>query len=276
MVTISISVPKELISKPGQEQEQKGVGEPESIEISVKAFIFDKDGTLLTHDHFVPIMEKRVQILSEHYQLSNEDKNVLTRILGLDPDTHKIIPQGTMFIARADTQLLVEAFLSEGGFSGLNGSDVKSRVAEVFQEVDRLLDFENYVRPLPGVAEFLEQLKSRGVNIAIATHDSSKAAKDHLAAAGIDKYIDLVIGLDFSENILHKPSPSMLLTACKKFRIEPSEAIVVGDSVSDVLMGKRGGAGLSVASLSGEHNKKDFKDHTYDAMVNSVADVKII
>jgi phosphoglycolate phosphatase len=243
----------------------------ENIEFDAKAFIFDKDGTLITHDHFVPIMEKRVELLAEKYQLSHPDQDQLTRIFGLDPKTREIIPHGTMFIARVDTQILVEAFLREHGFYGKEARNV---VTEIFEKADFEVELEKYIRPIPGVKELLEKLKNKNVSIAIATHDSTVAAERQLNIANLNQYMDLIIGLDYNDDILHKPSPSMLLTACKKFDISPTEVVVLGDSVNDVLMGIRGGAGLSLAVLSGEHEMGDFKE--YDAILDSVAMLEIL
>ncbi|WP_455391477.1 HAD family hydrolase, partial [[Eubacterium] cellulosolvens] len=247
------------------------VNTPEKIEFVAQAFIFDKDGTLLSHDHFIPIMQKRVELLQQRYDLSVEDQEQLSRILGLDPVTSEIIPHGTMFIARKDTQILVEVFLAERGFKG---SDMRKTVAQVFEEADEQVELVKYIRPLPGVPELLANLKQTGAQIAIATHDNTAAAERQLRVAKLIDNIDLIIGLDYSEKILHKPSPSMLLAACERFEIDPDSAVVVGDSFNDVLMGKNGGAGLSIAVLSGEHVKEDFKE--YDAIVDSLAKIEII
>lgn len=241
------------------------------MEFNVEAIIFDKDGTLLSHDHFVPIMQKRIELLLAQFKLSAPDQDKLTRILGLDPATNEIIQHGTMFIARADTQLLVELFLTELGF---RGPKMRAQVAEIFEQADEQVNLENHLRPFPGIPELLAKLKQNGVKIAIATHDSTSAAIRQLTVAKLIENIDLVIGLDYSENILHKPSPSMFLTACTKFDISPGSAAVVGDSKNDVLMGVRGGAGVSVAVLSGEHEASDFLE--FDTIIDSVSDIDII
>jgi phosphoglycolate phosphatase len=243
----------------------------EDLELDAKLFVFDKDGTLLTHNHFVPILEKRLELLSEKFKLSPDELNDLTRLLGLDPDTHEIITGGTMFIARKDSQILIETFLLQ---KTRNRSKIFRQVTDIFQEADKQIDLEKFVEAFPEVPSFLNQLKENGVKIAIATHDTTAAALNQLAAADIDRYLDLIIGLDYNEKILHKPSSTMLLEACEEFNIPPQDSIVVGDSVNDVLMGKAGGAGLSVGVLTGEHNFGDFKD--YDAIISSIADFKII
>jgi phosphoglycolate phosphatase len=243
----------------------------EKLEFDARAFIFDKDGTLLSHDHFIPIMEKRIELLTEMFNLSKDDISKLTRILGLDPDTKKIIPHGTMFIARADTKLLVEAFLTDKGF---NFSKVKQQVSKVFFDADELVELKNYIKPFPDVPEFLKKFKSHDVKIAVATHDTTAAALKHLSLADLNQYLDLIIGLDYHESVQHKPSPTMLEIACNEFNLKPSDAVVVGDSINDVLMGKNGGAGLSVAVLTGEHQIDDFKD--YDAIISTLSQIEIL
>jgi phosphoglycolate phosphatase-like HAD superfamily hydrolase len=243
----------------------------DEVEFDAKGFVFDKDGTLISHDHFVPIMEKRVELFSKHYKFSDDDSKLFTRILGLDPDTRKIIPHGTMFIARPDTELLIGAFLEERGFRGL---EVKTKIKELFLQADKEVDLEKFVRALPGISELLAELKKNGAFTAVATHDRTEAAINQLKIAKLDQYLDLIIGLDYEKNLLNKPSTSMLELACKKAGLRPNEAVVIGDSKNDVLMGIRGGAGLSIGVLSGEHSAKEFVE--YDAIIDSVAEIKII
>jgi HAD superfamily hydrolase (TIGR01549 family) len=258
---VTISIPTNVKVQSGYE---------EKLEFNAQLFVFDKDGTLLTHDHFIPIMQKRVELFSKIFQLSSDDEMTLSRVLGLDPETNDIIPNGTMYIARADTQLLVEAFLMECGFTS---SEVRNQVQAVFEQADSEVQLENYIKPLPGISELLAGLKKHGAKIVIATHDSTSAAKRQLSVAGLDQYLDLIIGLDFAPQVIHKPSPSMLHLACEKLNSTPDSAVVIGDSVNDVLMGKRGGAGMSIAVLSGEHKTEDFKE--YDVIIESVAELKI-
>jgi HAD superfamily hydrolase (TIGR01549 family) len=268
---VKILVPKAQKSDQAAQVGTDAADKGGNIEFDAKALIFDKDGTLLTHDHFVPIMQKRIELLTEEYGLSDEDQKFLMVASGLDPNTLEIIKKGTMFIARADTELLIQAFLGERGF---RDSNVKSQVVNIFHEADLQVELEKYIKPLPGVPELLVSLKQHGAYLAIATHDSTAAAKKQLEIANLNQYLDAIIGLDYNGNILHKPSPSMLLAVCKKFNLEPNETVVVGDSKNDVLMGKSGGAGLSIAVLSGEHKKEDFEN--YDAIIDSVAQLQIL
>ena len=199
------------------------------------------------------------------------DQELFTRILGLDPQTHEIIPHGTMFIARPDTELLIEAFLVARGFSG---GEVKAQIKEIFRQVDSDPDLGKYVRPLPGIPEFLAKLKNNKAYTAIATHDRTEAAINQLKLAKIYQYLDLIIGLDYKPNILNKPSTSMFFLACEKFGLQPEETVVIGDSKNDVLMGIHGGAGLAIGVLSGEHDVKEFIE--FDAIIDSVAQLKIL
>lgn len=261
---VNISVPK--YSKSNE-------ASTEILKLDAKAFIFDKDGTLLTHDHFVPIMDARIELLTDKYDLSDEDQDQLIRIFGLDPETKQIIPHGTMFIARSDTKLLVQTFLMEKGF---RGSKVKFKVNQIFNDADEQVELEKYIKPFPKVPELLDGLKESGVKIAIATHDTTAAALKQLSVAGIDKYLDLIIGLDYSSEIIHKPSPTMLNTACREFNLDPKDTVVVGDSVNDVLMGIHGGAGLSVGVLTGEHQLSDFWEYEYDSIISSLSEFSIL
>ena len=241
-----------------------------NLSLDAKVFIFDKDGTLLTHDHFIPIMEKRLELIVDRYKLTKDQSDALSRLLGLDPNTRQIIQRGTMFIAREDTQILIITYLSELGF---RFKQLKKEISNIFQDTDEQIELDKVIRPFPEVPPFLERLKCHGVKIAIATHDTTAAAINQLALADIDKYMDLIIGLDYDDDILHKPSPSMFNKVCSEFEVSPKDCVVVGDSVNDVLMGVRGGAGLAIGVLTGEHTANDFKE--FDALISSLDQIKI-
>ncbi|MRI58982.1 MAG: phosphoglycolate phosphatase [Epsilonproteobacteria bacterium] len=67
-----------------------------------------------------------------------------------------------------------------------------------------------------------------------------------LQELGIDGYFQLILGGDSLE--AKKPHPLPLLHACKYFGIDPNEAVMVGDSPTDMEAAKR--AGVEFIALS--------------------------
>jgi HAD superfamily hydrolase (TIGR01509 family) len=84
----------------------------------------------------------------------------------------------------------------------------------------------------PGVKEFLEALKKQGSKIALVSsskHDDLKAA---IAHNNLEHMFDLVLSAD--DVTEHKPNPEVVHKALEILKGETSQAVIVGDSKSDL------------------------------------------
>lgn len=81
------------------------------------------------------------------------------------------------------------------------------------------------------------------------THDTGDAARKHLASLGWDELVDVVVGLDGCGE--RKPSPTPVLTALRALGVPPWEAVMVGDTATDLQAGRAAGCRLSVGVLTG-------------------------
>jgi HAD superfamily hydrolase (TIGR01509 family) len=92
------------------------------------------------------------------------------------------------------------------------------------------------VSPLPGAANLLKQLKRRSIPFAIATSGSGQQTTRLLRRiVGLPDC--LVITADDVDSA--KPAPDLFELAANKLSKEPADCFVVGDSVWDVLAGRR-------------------------------------
>jgi pyrophosphatase PpaX len=66
--------------------------------------------------------------------------------------------------------------------------------------------------------------------------------------AAIEKYIQVTVC--FEDTASHKPDPEPLQFACKKLLVEPSEAVYIGDTKTDVLAAKAAGMKVVIFSES--------------------------
>lgn len=83
---------------------------------------------------------------------------------------------------------------------------------------------------LPGVLKFIEELKSKGIKVAIGS--SSKNSKQILKNAGIEDFFDATVdGNDIKNS---KPDPEVFLLAAQRIGINPSECLVVEDADAGV------------------------------------------
>lgn len=66
-------------------------------------------------------------------------------------------------------------------------------------------------------------------------------------------------GDDFGS--LPKPNPSNALQICKVLNVKPENALMVGDTLADIYMGKSAKLGGTVGVLSGIANHNDLYPH---------------
>ena len=229
---------------------------------------FDKDGTLLTFDMFVPVMKKRAEILIKRYELPQKCYNEILELMGINPETNKVIIGGAIHTKRVEIIRQTSNYLRR-----YNKNVPIEIVSSIFDEVDNLVDFGSNVQTYPGVKELLNELKKVGVKITIITHDTSEAAKKQLKSAKIDHFFDRIIGLDLDSHCNPKPAPDMLIYATKLLNVDIKKTVVVGDDNRDMLMGKNAGALKTIGVLSGRAKEKDLTDA--DIILNSVADIKV-
>lgn len=90
---------------------------------------------------------------------------------------------------------------------------------------------------LPGVREFLTELKKSGILIALGS--VSKNARNILSKTSITKYFDAIV----DGNIISqaKPDPEVFLTGAKMMKMQPSKCLVFEDAVAGVEAAHRAG-----------------------------------
>lgn len=114
---------------------------------------------------------------------------------------------------------------------------------------------EKQVRPLPGARELLAYLSQAGVPWAIATSGRLETAQSGLDALRLKPH-DPVITRD---QVSHaKPDPDLFLAAAKRLGVPITNAVVVGDSVWDLLAARRCRA-LGVGLLSGGYGQDELE-----------------
>ncbi|QCB95775.1 HAD family hydrolase [Arthrobacter sp. PAMC25564] len=102
------------------------------------------------------------------------------------------------------------------------------------------------VRVFPGTVALLERLKAGRIPVVLAT--SSRNAGAIVAAAGLEGAFDHIIDgrTALDRGVAGQPAPALALEAVRRLEIAPSRAMVIGQAVSGVEAGRRGGFGLVV------------------------------
>ncbi len=193
-------------------------------------FLFDLDGTLVdsVYQHVLAWMEA---LDSEGIELS------VWRI------HRKIGMSGGLF---------VDQFLRETGIAITPELIARLRVrhAEAYNRNVKS------VKPLPGARELLATLTEGNIPWAIATSGRLETAKPNLDALGVDPSKVPVITRDMVRYA--KPDPDLFLTAAEALKQPIENAVVVGDSIWDMLAARRCRA-LGVGLLSGGYGQDELE-----------------
>jgi HAD superfamily hydrolase (TIGR01509 family) len=112
------------------------------------------------------------------------------------------------------------------------------------------------IRPLPGARELLAWLSDQGIPWAIATSGRMETAHVNLVTLGIDPDLTPVITRDDVKYA--KPDPDLFLAAAARLGVPIETAIVVGDSIWDMLAATRCRA-LGVGLLCGGYGADELQ-----------------
>ena len=90
---------------------------------------------------------------------------------------------------------------------------------------------------LPGVKEFLMELKNSGIGIGLGS--VSKNARTILSKIAITEYFDAIV----DGNIISraKPDPEVFLTGARMLKMEPAQCVVFEDAVAGIQAAHRAG-----------------------------------
>jgi len=123
---------------------------------------------------------------------------------------------------------------------------------------------------LPGVARRLEEAKTLGLKLGVASSSTNEWVRGHLARLGILDSFDCLRCRDDVANA--KPEPDLYIAVLDCLGVPPSEAIAIEDSPNGVLAAKRAGM-LCVAIPNSITARLDLGQA--DLLLGSLADVTL-
>lgn len=112
------------------------------------------------------------------------------------------------------------------------------------------------VVPLPGARALLDHLTAVRIPWAIATSGRMETAAPNLRALGVDPGQAIVVTRD--QVRFAKPDPDLFIEAARRLAVPIESAIVVGDSIWDMLAAARCRA-LGVGLLSGGYGQDELE-----------------
>ena len=122
----------------------------------------------------------------------------------------------------------------------------------------------------PGFADALKSLEAAGIKMGIVTNKPTNILLEILEYFGIAKYFGAPIGADKVKNL--KPAPDGIFMALKVLGASPSQAIMVGDSYTDIGAGHAAGT-LTAACLKGMGDKKAMLAQKPDIVLGYAAEI---
>jgi phosphoglycolate phosphatase len=122
----------------------------------------------------------------------------------------------------------------------------------------------------PGVREGLDYMKSRGYPLGCVTNKAAQFTIPLLKDLGIYEEFGIVVAGDTLP--VKKPDPQPLLHAAAHFGVAPADALMIGDSKSDVAAARA--AGFQIVCMSyGYNHGEDIRDYAPDAVIDSMAEL---
>jgi beta-phosphoglucomutase-like phosphatase (HAD superfamily) len=96
-------------------------------------------------------------------------------------------------------------------------------------------------RSTPGSQEFLVDCGLTGRPVVVVSNNSAEAVLSYLREQELAALVDRVIGRPRHRPELMKPHPSMVRSALAHLGVPPERAVLIGDSVTDILVARRCG-----------------------------------
>ncbi len=140
----------------------------------------------------------------------------------------------------------------EERFTELWGADIASEAARAYRSHYKAHHISG-TRIIPEAKKTLETLAHQGMRMACVSNKTWFFCKQQLAHVGLLPYIQTVFGhrLGYAP----KPDPEMLLAAIKLLNVKPEEAVMIGDTTTDIQAARN--ASIPVWIIKGKYTQPD-------------------
>jgi len=224
--------------------------------------IFDKDGTLIDFDFmwasWVEKLSKDMAMLCRKRKISlvNESLDAkLFPLLGYDSEKRTVVSGGMlcctpMHKIRGAVKQMLEVEYSIAG-------DIAEEILK--QTYGTPTPDTSNVKTLGDLREAFTELKEKHkLKIGVCTTDDHEPTTDMLKMQGVADLVDVVIGGD-DKHAAPKPSPEQIQYLCKQVEVDPKDVIMIGDTNTDMQMGKAAGVFLNIGIMHGASSVKDLE-----------------
>ncbi len=204
-----------------------------------RAVIFDLDGTLSDSIHSIKYCTDRT-----------------VAPYGFGPFS---LEQYKYFVGDGAANLVRRALAAGGDTEGVHFEEALARYKELFA-----VDCMYQVKPYEGIPKLLEELKHRGIKLAVLSN------KPHAETVRV---VETLFGRDCfdvirgqSEGVPIKPDPAGVFAILKQLSMTMGEVLYLGDTATDMKTGKGAGA-WTVGALWGFRKREELEEHHADAII---------
>lgn len=236
--------------------------------------IFDKDGTLI---HFGPIWQ-RIYLAAVHAVMEQVQNPALVSAelhasLGYDPLHSRFSTHGPFATAaNAIVGTIVATVLYRHAQPRLSWDEATALAKKTFlAAMDAPLDPALLTTPTD-LPTLFDSLTGAGVAVAVITSDERAQTLFTLDVLGVGERVRLVIASD--DAYPQKPAPKAIWAACAHFGVGVERAVMVGDSLTDMGMGRAAGVGLCVGVLTGPASREQLAPYA-DVILESIGEIGI-
>lgn len=242
-----------------------------AVKFDTDLIVFDKDGTLINFTHlWASKTRAAVDALAHAINASQELRLSLYASLGCDPVEDRFAPQSPVVTAPLSKLYTIAAtVLYQHGFGWL---DAEIKVYSHFAPPMENIFSAEMVEPAADIAALFRSLQEAGVYIAVITSDDRKPTEETLQLLKAEEYVSFIAAAD--DEYPHKPAPEAVLAACEWIGASPARTAVVGDSTTDLVMGRRAQVGLRVGVLTGVMDQATLAPYA-DVVLPSVGEISV-
>lgn len=197
----------------------------------VRAAVFDIDGTLVDS---VDFHAEAWQRALRHFGYRDITFEAVRSQIGKGGD--QLMP---VFVPKGDLERI--------------GSELEAFREEVFQR-----EYLPRVRAFPGVRDLLARIREEGLRIVLASSSKKELLSGYKQKAGIEDLVEDETSSDDAER--SKPHPDIFAAALQRVKIDPRDAVVIGDTPYDAQAASKLGIGEIVGVLCGGFAEKDLRE----------------
>lgn len=224
--------------------------------------VFDKDGTLIDFQmmwgSWTEQFAWRLEMVSKT-QLREE----LFQALGYDYMNRRVFSGGALCCTpMRNLRNLAERVLEDSELRL-----TRDQAVEMVNGVWEMPDPVKSARPLTDLRTLFNTLRGMNMKIAVCTTDDNVAAVNTLKAFEVLDMVDCVVGGD--DPIPSKPHAEQIYHICHKCGVAPHDTIMVGDTNTDMKLGRNSGCGLTIGVLDGASNIPDLAENA-DALIPNI------